>query len=358
MRNKNIDVTRTIALLLVLIYHIWALTGSTSHNIPFISTMVSLGGELGVTIFFIISGFGIYNAIKKQESSEAIKFFPFIKKRFVRIMPEYYSIIFLVLLLTPGAAYLSKAGLKDIILHLIFLHNITEATAGSINGVLWTMALIVQFYIISIPMYKLLKKIKYAFPIIAILVTIAFKYVVFHHLGFDDSFWASRETIFSCLDNFALGMFVAYLLEKGFMTSKFNKTWINCILIVLGIFCLYLACEAGLKFGIHDDNFSGYIWHSVIAIICSLIILVYARKDLFGDWFLKKAFIWISKYEYSIYILHMLMIQYLFGYSSFAQFAVAKGMGIKYIFFTVICIASGFIFHNMADGFRNILNKK
>lgn len=66
-RNKSIDILRAGALLIVLTYHLWVLTGSVAIMLPIVDTIVPLGGELGVTLFFLLSGYGIYYSLKITE---------------------------------------------------------------------------------------------------------------------------------------------------------------------------------------------------------------------------------------------------------------------------------------------------
>nr|MCR5701460.1 acyltransferase [Lachnospiraceae bacterium] len=196
IRKKNVDIIRAMALLLVVVYHAWVLSGS--HEIPFfpLKLLVSLGGEIGVTIFFLISGFGLFYSLDRKEQN----YFCFMKRRFVRIAPEYYVFLMFLLFFTPSVGYISFAGMKDVLLHLLFLHNITPQTSGTINGVLWTMAVTVQFYLIAKPMYKCIRKFPVVTLLVGVLFTVSFKYVCFHylmnHFYVDQPFWYSRNIFF------------------------------------------------------------------------------------------------------------------------------------------------------------------
>lgn len=98
-RNRNVDLIRACACLLVLIYHGWALTGSVFIKIPFWREYVVYGGDIGVTTFFVLSGYGIWHSLYKiEEDGKSIKFKNFIKKRIVRIGPQYYLNLLLLLL--------------------------------------------------------------------------------------------------------------------------------------------------------------------------------------------------------------------------------------------------------------------
>lgn len=80
MYNRDIDCFRTCALLLVMIYYVWVRFGSVAINNTVLMTIVMLGGEIGVTAFFILSRYGIYIAIDKAKKGNEYNFWEFIKK--------------------------------------------------------------------------------------------------------------------------------------------------------------------------------------------------------------------------------------------------------------------------------------
>ena len=84
-RNKNVDVFRACALLTVIIYHCWVLTGSRSFAFSWLTNFVALGGESGVTAFFVLSGFGIFYSLDSMANHGGINYPAFMKKLFVRI---------------------------------------------------------------------------------------------------------------------------------------------------------------------------------------------------------------------------------------------------------------------------------
>ena len=67
-RITNIDKLRGAACLLIVLFHIYALTGLVPINIPYIENIIKAGGEIGVTTFFLLSGYGIYYSIINQKS--------------------------------------------------------------------------------------------------------------------------------------------------------------------------------------------------------------------------------------------------------------------------------------------------
>lgn len=353
LRNRNIDIIRATALCTVIIYHIWVLSGTATINSTILQTFVTLGGEIGVTAFFIISGVSIYFALNNMEQSDSLKFGSFIKRRMIRILPEYYISILFVLFFSNNAVFLSKNGIMDILLHSLFIHNILPSTSGSINGVLWTMALIAQFYIVAIPIYKLCVKSKVFVPILSIIITVAIKFVLFHYImpNFEGnlSFWFSRQLFISVLDNFILGMYTAKMISKckDRENGKQSRYIIGTIISVL---ILYFVSRIGLAKGIHTDNLSGYTWHSLITLCISFGVYCFANIKLSYKGFLTKILLWLSKYEYGIYIVHLILIQSLLAYSPFVQYNNVAW--ISYFILFVSSIGMGYLFSLLVNGFR------
>lgn len=355
-RNLHIDIIRAIALLWVVIYHIWVLSGATTLSNPVLFNFIKLGGEIGVTLFFILSGYGIYFSLRRSDETSKISFFSFMKKRLIRLCPEYYLSIIFIILFTPGATYISFNGSKDILTHLLFIHNIRSHFTGSINGVLWTMAVIFQFYIIAIPMYYILKKTKFVFPFIWIAITILSKYTLFHILGRSGDFWASRQLLPSVIDNFALGMFLAYFMNLK-IVAKLKNNILSLIGVIVGFVILFFVCDFGLKHGIHVANLSGYLWHTEIAICCILIIFFYSNRENTPHLIIEKCLLWISKYEYGIYIVHLIIIQNLLAYSSLSHLGNTYPT-LKYIILIPVSIFAGWMLCICGDGIRTKLISK
>jgi peptidoglycan/LPS O-acetylase OafA/YrhL len=105
-------------------------------------------GFSGVYLFFVISGFCIHLSwarARAQNQSSAIAFVPFWKRRIRRLYPPYLVALALYVLLLWSEGTSPPAW--DIGLHLVMLHNLSPATALSINGVFWTLAIEEQLYL-------------------------------------------------------------------------------------------------------------------------------------------------------------------------------------------------------------------
>lgn len=178
---KNIDIMRGIAILTIIVYHCYAITGVSLTDFMYINKIIGYGGELGVTLFFILSGFGIScSIISREKSGNPYTWKAFMMKRFKRILPQYYVNIFVMLVLTDCAyMLLTKEGLVHVLSHVLFVHNLSIPTHGSINGAMWTMATIVQFYLVAQLLQKAVQRNKWLVSSVAIAFTIAVKWLIF-----------------------------------------------------------------------------------------------------------------------------------------------------------------------------------
>ena len=353
-KYRNTDIIRAIALLLVLIYHSWVLSGSSGIVFSPLRLVVSLGGEIGVTVFFVLSGFGIYCSLDKKEQT----YLTFLKRRFWRIAPEYYVFFIFILLFTPSAAYLSRSGIKDIVLHLFFIHNIIPKSAGSINGVLWTMAVTIQFYVIAIPLYKFVKKHPFLTVLTSILFNVFVKYICFHYLIMeyyvDQPFWYSRNIFISVVDNFVIGMFVAYLCKN----KSIEKSSYCIIGLLSSILYVFIVMYLGVKYGIHTDNMSGYLWHSLIAVGIGGIIYSYNMIKISDSNIVTRVLLFLSRYEYGIYIVHLVMMLNLLNNSEIIKMIQEKSIFCVCLVLIFLAIISGIIYNICIDLLRKEISLK
>lgn len=351
-RIRQIDIIRGFTILLILIYHSWVVCGSVDIKVPVIDIFVRLGGEIGVTMFFMLSGYGIYCSIRKMESKGELSFDVFIKKRAVRILPQYYVSLIIVILFMSGAYYLSKEHIWNIISHFLLIHNLFPQSFGAINGVLWTMGVITQFYVISIPLYKGIKKWGVWFGAFSVIVTIVSKMMIYIFLlpilGGEWAFFCGRQLL-TALDNFVLGMLVAFIITKKDRDCISRKHFFKAIFI-LGLIGVWCVCKAGIRCGIHTNNICGYVWHSLLAICLSFIIYGGSFLPLDYSRPVEKSLLWAAKYEYGIYLWHLVMFNNLYEKSSIIQNLITKGdVIIVYIIFIALALGIGYLFSVLID---------
>jgi len=162
-RIKFIDGLRAIAVLMVVLFHFYYQQTADAGN-----TLVSPGvlqeifqyGNMGVYIFFVISGF-IVSYVTHNRVSSGKFILSFIIKRQVRLDPPFWLAVFLGVLL----AFVSVSVLHtnvyvptgmDILFNMIYLFDIFDRY--DIIRVGWTLCLEIQFYLVFILLVFFLNK--------------------------------------------------------------------------------------------------------------------------------------------------------------------------------------------------------
>jgi peptidoglycan/LPS O-acetylase OafA/YrhL len=147
-----LDGVRAVACLSVISYHIhYFLAHDYDLNAALgqLATAIGMAGWSGVTLFFVLSGFLLFQPFAKALLFE--KPWPstrtFYMRRALRILPGYY-VALLVLIALTQPAYLQPDHWKETLLFVTFFMDATSATYQQINGPFWTLAVEWQFYLL------------------------------------------------------------------------------------------------------------------------------------------------------------------------------------------------------------------
>ena len=367
-RNLNIDIVRAIAILSVLIYHIFAITGVKLFQNDFLDTYISYGGEYGVAIFFILSGFGIYSSLSRKKDN--FNYFDYIKKRLVRILPQYYICLAFLLLFTGSAVYLNKSQIYNLFSHFFLFHDQYPSAAGAINGVCWTLGVIFQFYLIAPFLYKCIEKFPKLTVLVSFIISLGIKMFLFHFIfnvqNSPQSYYFNfGKEIYTSLDTFVLGM----LLSKIITNPENNKKIVlNLLGLIIGfaLFTAWLFVDikrvsifGTVNTGVYSDCLESYLWHSVLGIILSIMIYFFAKIKINYEKNIWKFFLFIAKYEYGIFIWHLVLIINLNTNFAFANKLFVEKRRLIYLLYTVLSIGVGVIMSELIDNinYKEIFNR-
>lgn len=159
MENRMITELRGLSALSVMVFHFVCVSNNYLKS-EFLMDVFSYG-KLGVQVFFIISGFILFDSLFKSEYR--LKNMPaFILKRIIRIEPPYilslFLIIFISLLKFSWLGYGNEGviNVNQLISHLGYAIPFTHFNWLSI--VYWTLAIEFQFYFLLAIFFPLLKK--------------------------------------------------------------------------------------------------------------------------------------------------------------------------------------------------------
>lgn len=160
-RLDALDGLRGIAIGLVVWYHLWQVSwlDPTVAGVSFV--FIPISGFLGVELFFFLSAFCLsYPYVRAHFAGEpppSIAHFAY--RRFIKIVPSYALSLAAVIALAylPGqkgswGENISwpnlHAAFLDLLAHATFAHTFFSETYASINGVLWTLGIEAQYYVL------------------------------------------------------------------------------------------------------------------------------------------------------------------------------------------------------------------
>jgi peptidoglycan/LPS O-acetylase OafA/YrhL len=207
-----LDGLRGIAVLLVLWYHVWEITWlSPGPALEFLPAT----GFIGVHLFFFLSGFVIsypfIGAMLTQRAQPAWRNFAW--RRFIKIVPSYVLSIAIAYAVGYAQAQPNASPVPDLVTHLLFIHTWFPLRYGTIDGVLWTLAVEVQFYFVFPLIWRCFKRQPWLTA--ALMVGIAWWWrTALRQCCYGTVFVQWEENLPGYLDIFAFGMISAYVFTR------------------------------------------------------------------------------------------------------------------------------------------------
>jgi len=303
-----LELARGVAALWVFFYHVKEMFASSA----FIYTLASYG-DLGVPMFFVISGYVITFSAESNLKSQNSPFV-FLKARFLRIYPAFWASV-LVVLLTPfvielisslkSGEFIAPANLfsKYTLIewaNFLALTKVFSATSSdlqsefnAINSVYWTLAIEFQFYcmvFIALWFKKLYRYIIFGVSVLGFWVLVStspFNYGFFIH------YWPA----------FSIGIILAYLHKNECtFSSVVHGRIVTLLSLFISITLIVIAASyTGPGAVFFAASFGLLIW--VISDFERVLAKVKEGKNKPMYWFLEVWLI-LGTMSYSVYLLH------------------------------------------------------
>lgn len=289
----QLDGFRFLAVSLVMVAH-WIAIGDRCLLLN------RLTGSSGVNLFFVLSGFLISGILmtNKDSMEGAWQFLKqFYVRRFLRIFPLYYLVIFIgVVFIIPGA--------KDYFFwHIAYTSNykiaLNSGNAAQYTH-LWSLAVEEQFYIVF-PFLILITpkrhylKLFYTLGLLAIVCRIT-PYLILNDEN--KSFWVSYAFTPCCFDSFAIGAILAFYFnyDKIKLHKLLQYKSIYFTSLLLFIVCTYF------NFFIPTRTLYSFFCFWVIG-TAALGKFKGATKGILEN----RAIIYLGKITYGLYVYHFFM---------------------------------------------------
>jgi exopolysaccharide production protein ExoZ len=146
-RNQSLDLLRGVAVLFVVASHC---ASEATSVVPGLTAFAMDYGQLGVQLFFIVSGYTMMLTFGDKIDSAGVR--SFYVRRVFRIVPLFWIAIIFYLLFTRGEGFRIWAphgiSASDVLLTFLFLHWSSVTAFNSVVPGGWSIAVEMQFYLL------------------------------------------------------------------------------------------------------------------------------------------------------------------------------------------------------------------
>lgn len=326
----EIDGLRFVAIFLVIIYHLCSNIlemfdiKKSIHDVVYTINYKCHFGELGVLLFFVISGFILgLPFIKAYTNKEIFNLKSYFYRRLTRLEPPYIIIMTLMAIVFVVVKHFEVGEvLKHYLASLFYTHFLFyPGQLPLVNGVAWSLEVEIQFYILTPLLCKLflLKKDTRRILLTALICLFA----LLHEFNVDFKYFILLKYIHY--------FFIGYLLAD-FYLYKQNKIKLEKVnnFFAFILFALVLVPDV---LGIGPF----YIIYKV-AIIFLLYYLVIEHKKL-NFFFGNKVIATIGGMCYTIYLIHIPVIGFVNTF--FKKFNLTTGSANLILYIVISFLAVG-----------------
>ncbi len=264
--------------------------------------------HIGVTIFFVLSGFLIANRYYNETN---FNFKDYLIKRFARIYPMYFILTTLTFLFF--AILHSQSTINDFKIYLLnvsFLRGFFDKFkfTGIAQG--WSLTIEECFYLLAPFFFILIRKNKLnliIIPVLSLVLGFGLVYLFqnYNSYGMLNSYNFMLDfTIFGRITEFIIGILLAVFLDK--IKINFNHfTVFGIVFIVLSVYTLSIIKPIN---GNGTDCMFGKIINTLILPLLGIAPLFYGlikEKNIISIILSSKLFQLLGKSSYIFYLIHI-----------------------------------------------------
>lgn len=304
---------RFVAVFIVILDHLELFKGYFKINTLWPDSFSSHMGKFGVTMFFVLSGYLItYLLLAEKKESGTIAIKNFYIRRILRIWPLYFILMILGFFILPHFDFftlplnqpVATDFLGKFMLFLFFLANVAFVfyPVVAFAGVLWSVAVEEQFYLIWPNLIKKFKNVLYTL-LVCLLIYLLVKFALIFNVFEGNSVLINKlvklmeRTRFSSMIIGGLGAFVVFN-QKEFLL-KYIYSPLTQVLSYVLLLLLFLNVIQLPYFDLVKNEFSS-------AIVAIIIVNVSTNKQTLLR--LENTFFdFLGKISYGMYIYHSIV---------------------------------------------------
>ncbi len=287
--ENNLDVLRAVAVLLVLADHIISAVGHHSESWNWNWSL----GRLGVLFFFVHTSLVLMSSIERGGTTSG-----WVRRFYIRRAFRIYPLAIFVILLaavfrmpthvTSNFADMSRSypSLSTLVSNLLLVQNLTGAR--DLQGVLWSLPLEVQMYVLLPICYVVARR--GSREMAGLVLAFFAAAIVMQSPAIDHVPGLWRLSVFTFGPCFISGVLAYHILRRGRLAKLPSWTWPLVLAIVAAFFALMHPRAERPDLG----------WWP-----CLLLAFAIASvRELDASWLTSAAHA-IAKYSYGIYLVHV-----------------------------------------------------
>ena len=270
-------------------------------------------GYMFVDLMILLSGFLLFlpYARSREEGDPLPDLRTYYTRRALRILPSYYLCVLITFLVDGLRGYSSaRQMLLDLVGHLTFTHNqFYESYIGTrLPGVLWTLAVEVQFYLIAPLIGRAF--VRRPFAVYAGMTAAAFFYRFVYVAGLSDtSLYFNRLP--AMLDVYANGMLAAWAFVRlnGRKRLKASPTAgcagvVICLMSLAGIFAITNA-QYHIPNGYEAIRYGQMLYRFPLTALGALFLIGGSFASRWFQWLFSNRLVrFLAGVSYNFYIWH------------------------------------------------------
>ena len=304
---------------MVVLFHLFALAGPRVLSFNLGNWQITYHwlitcGWMGANVFFVLSGFLLAIPFVRNIDglSAQVRLLPYLVRRIRRIVPAYwFQIVVLAAVLYFTA---TLPGWRAIMLHFVFLQNISDVYAFELNRVYWTLPtefgyyLLLPLFTVFAAMFVQHKRAAWLLLSLALIAfAIAYRIIIYATVAeatIDKKVFALLQ-LPGLIDHFAIGMMLAwvYVRHAATVSAKLADGLMFTGLLGIVSMMALLDHEFAEYWNGHILIFIGY---TITAGFIGLLVLGVAMAGpLSRKLFANSTMLALGIVSYSLYLWHL-----------------------------------------------------
>jgi len=305
-RLASLDGVRGLAIISVIAFHALRLHGKVEGGLR-VWRGLQESSWAGVDLFFVLSGF-LITGVLLDSCQDKGYFRKFYARRALRIMPLYYAVLTLILVVIPALGGSRLPALySKLTEHPFWLWTYLENFVQSKGphqlpglGHFWSLAVEEQFYWFwPILVYFTSRRGLLRLCVAICLLEPALRMALLH-FGFSE--WAVRELTFARMDTLLYGAIAALLLrEPTFLTRR--RYWAPLVIAMSLAALAWIAFHKG--FIPYEAPKTVVVGYSALGVLFAAFVYACASNTRTLGSLMSVSFLrWFGKYSYAVYVFH------------------------------------------------------